>query len=286
MAEVVAPAGEVVLVAAVGVAGRVGVVLEQVDDAADALFPQALLGARPGAARGCAPRPCRGRRGRRSSRTRGWRTRGGSRRRGRGGRRWPGTRCELRPQRHDPAEQVAGDLVGAQPALAAERAGDPVLVLEAEDAPLHRASPYPASRRSDGQRPALPFERWTGRPHGPRWSTMTADDAFERQGRRRPARAPRASSGSCGATSTAPTRSGRSTSSCAEDDLDRGPGRAGRRPRRSTPTDDEQRRARRAWRRSRSPPSQPPHRARRPPRCSVCSALVGGRAGPASLVIA
>ena len=44
--EVVAPAGEVVLVAAVAVAGRVGVVLEQVDDAADALLPQPLLGRR------------------------------------------------------------------------------------------------------------------------------------------------------------------------------------------------------------------------------------------------
>ena len=41
--------------------------------------------------------------------------------------------------RHDPAEQVAGDLVGAEPALAAQGAGDAVLVLEAEDAPLHRA---------------------------------------------------------------------------------------------------------------------------------------------------
>ena len=95
--EVVAPAGEVVLVAAVAVAGRVGVVLEQVDDAADALLPQALLGASSGAARGCAPRPCRARRGRRWSRTRAWRTRGASRRRGRAGRRWPGTRWSCGP---------------------------------------------------------------------------------------------------------------------------------------------------------------------------------------------
>jgi hypothetical protein len=43
--EVVAPAGEVVLVAAVGVARRVGVVLEQVDVAADALLGETLLGA-------------------------------------------------------------------------------------------------------------------------------------------------------------------------------------------------------------------------------------------------
>jgi urea transporter len=39
-----AAAGEVVLVAAVAVAGRVGVVLEQVDGAADALLAEALLG--------------------------------------------------------------------------------------------------------------------------------------------------------------------------------------------------------------------------------------------------
>ena len=97
VAEVVAPAGEVVLVAAVAVAGRVGVVLEEVDDAADALLAQALLGASRAAARGCARPPCRGRRGRRSSRTRAWRTRGGSRRRGRAGRRWPGTRWSCDP---------------------------------------------------------------------------------------------------------------------------------------------------------------------------------------------
>jgi hypothetical protein len=44
VSEVVAPAGQVVLVAAVGVAGRISVVLEQVDDTPDALLPQPLLG--------------------------------------------------------------------------------------------------------------------------------------------------------------------------------------------------------------------------------------------------
>src|SRR5690606_20222542 len=39
--------------------------------------------------------------------------------------------------RDDPAEQVAGDLVRAEPSLAAQRAGHPVLALEAEDATLH-----------------------------------------------------------------------------------------------------------------------------------------------------
>ena len=38
----------------------------------------------------------------------------------------------------DPAEQVAGDLVGTESALAAQGAGDAVFVLEAEDAPIHR----------------------------------------------------------------------------------------------------------------------------------------------------
>ncbi len=44
VAEVVVATGQVVLVAAVGVAGRVGVVLEQVDGAADRLLGEPLLG--------------------------------------------------------------------------------------------------------------------------------------------------------------------------------------------------------------------------------------------------
>ena len=44
---------------------------------------------------------------------------------------------ELRPQLHHAAEQVPGDLVGAQPPLAAERARDAVLVLEPVDPALH-----------------------------------------------------------------------------------------------------------------------------------------------------
>ena len=46
--------------------------------------------------------------------------------------------------RHHPAEQVAGHLVGAEPALAAKRAGDAVLVLEPEDAALHACTLLPA----------------------------------------------------------------------------------------------------------------------------------------------
>src|SRR5207248_1783505 len=39
-----------------------------------------------------------------------------------------------------PSEQVPGDLVRAEPPLAAEGAGDPVLVLEPEDAPVHASN--------------------------------------------------------------------------------------------------------------------------------------------------
>ena len=136
--EVVAPGGQVVLVAAVAVAGRVGVVLEQVDDAPDALLPQALLGrgqqlledalaglvvddeVADGVALG-------------------------------GGVLGVGADVEVQAGAvgqedvggaapgHDPAEEVAGHLVGAEPALAPQRAGDAVLVLEAEDSPLHTA---------------------------------------------------------------------------------------------------------------------------------------------------
>src|SRR5690606_33662884 len=41
------------------------------------------------------------------------------------------------PPAHDLAEQVAGDLVRAQAPLAPERARDAVLVLDAEDPPVH-----------------------------------------------------------------------------------------------------------------------------------------------------
>ena len=97
LAEVAVALDEVVLVAAVRVAGGVGVVLEQVHLAPDALLAQPLLGAAARGPRGSAPPPCRARRGRRSSRTRAWRTRGGCRRRGRGGRRSRGRRCSNGP---------------------------------------------------------------------------------------------------------------------------------------------------------------------------------------------
>src|SRR5205807_5492078 len=52
--------------------------------------------------------------------------------------------------RHHTAEQVAGDLVGAEPALAAQGAGDPVFVLQAEYAPIHSLPRY---RSRDARHP-------------------------------------------------------------------------------------------------------------------------------------
>ena len=95
--ELVVALGQVVLVAAVGVADRVGVVLEEVDLAADALLAQAGLGAGDQLGRGSTPPPCRGSRRRRSCRTRAWRTRGGCPHRGRGGPRSPGRRWRSGP---------------------------------------------------------------------------------------------------------------------------------------------------------------------------------------------
>ena len=94
-AELALPADQVVLVAAVGVAGRVGVVLEQVDTSPEMpsscsrRFSASTI--RPSRMRSpalsCTTNSvgCR--------RTRGWRTRGGSRRRGRAGPRCAGRRC-------------------------------------------------------------------------------------------------------------------------------------------------------------------------------------------------
>ena len=90
-------ADEVVLVAAVGVARGVGVVLEQVDLPVDALLVQAHLGRRRGAPRGSAPPPCRAPRPRGRRRIRASRTRDASRRRGTGARRSRGRRWTSAP---------------------------------------------------------------------------------------------------------------------------------------------------------------------------------------------
>ena len=136
VAEVVGASGEVVLVTAVAVARRVGVVLEQVDRAADAFLAEALLGRHQQALEDPLARlvvhdeVVQ---------------RVAFRRRVLG----VGADVEVQPgavlqehvaaatPRHHPPEQVAGDLVGAQPPLAAERARDAVFVLEAVDAALH-----------------------------------------------------------------------------------------------------------------------------------------------------
>ena len=151
LGEVAVALDEVVLVAAVGVAGGVGVVLEEVDLAADALLAQTLLGAADEAFEDPLPRLVV------------HDEIGDGVALGRG---VLGVAADVeveagavleehvaRPApRHHPAEQVAGDLVGAQPALAAERARDAVLVLEPEDASLHApeasaALPRPVTRR-------------------------------------------------------------------------------------------------------------------------------------------
>ena len=136
LAELAGAADEVVLVAAVGVAGGVGVVLEEVDVAGDALVVQALLGVEEQALEDPLPRLVVG------DQLDDVVALGGG---------------VLRVAAHveveagavaqedvgrpapadDLAEQVARHLVGAQPALALERARDAVLVLDAEDAPVH-----------------------------------------------------------------------------------------------------------------------------------------------------
>jgi hypothetical protein len=59
--------------------------------------------------------------------------------------------------RHDPSEQVAGDLVGAQPSLAARGAGDAVLVLDPEDPTLHGLT-VPATVHPGGSGDAVLLE--------------------------------------------------------------------------------------------------------------------------------
>ena len=146
LGEVAVALDEVVLVAAVGVAGAVGVVLEEEHLAADALLAEALLGALHEALEDALPRLV---------------VDDEVVDRVALGRRVLGVAADVEVEpgavleedvaraapRHDPAEQVAGDLVGAEPALAAQRAGDAVLVLESEDAPFH-VRPFAAVLRS------------------------------------------------------------------------------------------------------------------------------------------
>ena len=98
-AEVAGPGDEVVLVAAVRVSGRVGVVLEQVDVAGDALLGEASLGVDEQALEDPLPRLVVDDEVEDASRTPAWRTPGGCRRRDRAGPRCAGTRWTSGPTR-------------------------------------------------------------------------------------------------------------------------------------------------------------------------------------------
>jgi hypothetical protein len=139
LAEVAGPRDQVVLVAAVRVPGRVGVVLEEVDIAGDALLVQAPLGVHEQAfedplaglvvGHELAQVVALG------SGVLGVAA---------------DVEVEARPvaqehvaaaaPRHDAAEQVTRDLVRREPALTAEGTGDAVLGLDPEDPPVHGLS--------------------------------------------------------------------------------------------------------------------------------------------------
>ena len=138
-AELAVPADQVVLVAAVAVAGGVGVVLEQVDVAGDALLGEALLGVDEQALEDPLPRlvvddelgevVALG---------------GGVLGVAADVEVEPGAVAQedvgAAPPGDHPPEQVAGDLVRGEPALALEGARDAVLGLDAEDPSVHDPS--------------------------------------------------------------------------------------------------------------------------------------------------
>src|SRR3954447_15003799 len=138
-AELAVPPDTVVLVAAVAVAGGVGVVLEQVDVAGDPLFGQALLGVDEQALEDPLPRLV-------VNDELGEVVALGGRVLG------VAAHVEVEPRavaeedvgaappRDHAAEQVSGDLVRGEPALAAKGARDAVLGLDAEDPSVHGPS--------------------------------------------------------------------------------------------------------------------------------------------------
>jgi hypothetical protein len=134
--EVAIALDEIVLVAAVGVAGTIGVVLEQEHLAANALFPQSLLGALDEALEDPLPRLVVDDQvvDRVALRRRVLRVAPDVEVE-------PGAVLEedvARPAPgHHAAEQIPRDFVRTQAALPAQRAGHAVLVLESEDAPFH-----------------------------------------------------------------------------------------------------------------------------------------------------
>ena len=159
-AELPRPADQVVLVAAVGVAGGVGVVLEQVDLAGDALVVQPLLGVEQQPLEHPLPRLVVG-------------DQLGDVVALRRGVLGVAADVEVEPgavaqedvarpaPADDLAEQVAGDLVGTQPALPLERARDAVLVLDAEDPPVHGAQPRRVVSGAGPAEPPLRVADWS-----------------------------------------------------------------------------------------------------------------------------
>ncbi len=153
--QVVAPVGHVVLVTAVAVARGVGVVLEQVDVAVDALFVQPLFGATEQLFENSFARLVV-----HHQVVDGVALGGGV----------LGVRADVEVQpsavgqedvaaaapRHHAAEQVASNLVGAQTTLTALGAGDAVLVLDTEDPSLHAPVTVLAPTAGNRHRPLRP----------------------------------------------------------------------------------------------------------------------------------
>ena len=154
-AELTGAADEVVLVAAVGVAGGVGVVLEQVDVAGDALLVEAVLGVEEQALEDPLPRLVV-----RDEVDDVVALRGGVLRVAADVEVEPGAVAQEDVGRAAPAdhlaEEVARDLVGAQPALALERARDAVLVLDPEDPAVHVPHPRSADHAGGAVRAEIP----------------------------------------------------------------------------------------------------------------------------------
>ena len=158
--EVALPLDEVVLVAAVGVAGRVGVVLEQVHLTPDALLPQPLLGRHEEALEDPLPRLVVD-----HHVVDGVALGGGVLGVGADVEVEPGPVLQEDVRRtapgDHPTEKVAGHLVRAQAPLAPEGAGDAVLVLEAEDPTFHKRSVRPRAFQRG------PRHRWSYRSSAP-----------------------------------------------------------------------------------------------------------------------
>ena len=134
--EVLVAADEIVLVTTVRVAGTVGVVLEDEDLAPDPLLLETLLGPADQSLED--PLPCLvvG-----DDVLEGVALGGGELGMGSDVEIEPGAVLEKDvgrpPPGHHPTEEISGDLVRAEPSLPPKGAGDPVLVLDPEDASIH-----------------------------------------------------------------------------------------------------------------------------------------------------